>query len=203
MPFDIGINFRGTLAYVTDGLNEVACYTYAVTYPQTRGGATFGWLENNQNYLRDRDASVDRRLAGCHFNYLGSPNNPFRLDLPAPGSYLVHLALGSASTSNPITCDLLDADAATVLKSFGTGASIPAGSFLDATGAVYTAATWPGSEQPTLVTVAGTSLYLRLNNKDTPLAHLRVVSAAPAASGWCGLAGLCKPGAGVAHILGG
>lgn len=86
----IGINFRATSGYVTDGAGETYCTGFD-TYPTTRGGWTFGWESSTANGL-DRNAGGDARLAGICYVLSNAPT--FRLDLPATGSYNVRAALG-------------------------------------------------------------------------------------------------------------
>lgn len=167
---DIGINFRSTAGYVTDGANETYCS--ADGYPTTRGGATFGW--SAVDGARDRTTIVDRRLAGVNFvNTIGAN---FRLDLPATGSYDVHVAAGDASTSNGGLWDLRDD--ATAFVSL-TGDSLGSGNFRDASNVTRTAAAWPGSEVLANRTFSSTifKLYDRANSlTNNVIAHIRLVS---------------------------
>src|SRR5215813_6529220 len=93
-PFDFGINFRASAGFVADGANETYCL--AENYPTARGGAMFGWTSGAPS-ARDRTTSADRRLAGM--NFVSGSQGTFRIDLPAPGTYDVRLAIGE--TDNP------------------------------------------------------------------------------------------------------
>lgn len=86
---DIGINFRGTSGYVTDGADE----TYALaadSYPTSRGGWTFGLVSGSVTYF-NRNSGVDRRFAGAMFATFASGTVDFRVDLPATGDYDIHV----------------------------------------------------------------------------------------------------------------
>ncbi len=182
MPFDCGINFRATSGFVTDGANE----TYSIGgvdtsfYPITRAGFTFGWVSSGAGLdQRDRNAGVDRRLAGIVFSSV--PGDYFRLDLPSTGNYDIHLALGDDSGGNPVEWKLQDT---TTLLATYTGTP-GAGNFQDASGATLSAANWPGSEAPLAnQTFATTQLRLVVNGSgNNVVAHLRVVAVAGSISG--------------------
>lgn len=181
MTLDIGINFRATAAYVTDGANETYCLADA--YPTTRGGVTFGWTTATPDGTRNRNASLDRRLAGVNRTWNNAAQIRFQLDLPASGAYDVHLALGDYIGEGYLYGQILDDAAPLITIDDANGTT--GGSFDDATGAGYSAAAWPGSEQPTRVTFATQTLRLAIGTgtAGTPdsstIAHLRVVQVAP------------------------
>ncbi len=82
MPFDAGINFRSTAGFVTDGTNETHC-TSADFYPTVRGSFTFGWVAGVGHVdNRDRNAGIDRRLAGINFDS-ATQTDYLRVDFPA------------------------------------------------------------------------------------------------------------------------
>ena len=175
MAYDIGINCRDTAGFVTDGANET--YTKALdVYPVTRGGVTFGADENLSS--ADRDAGVDRRLAGIVFR-ANSAN--FRIDLPEAGSAIVHLAFGDQSSdhANPNQVDVKDDT--TPLFTIGPHA-ITTAKFWDASDVERTTAAWPGSEVGRSVTFATTICRLAFGVPVNfwTLAHVRVVSGAAA-----------------------
>jgi len=96
MPWSIGINFRATAGYVTDGAGET--YVLGEAYPTTRGGETFGWNATAGVQPRDRNSGIDARLAGTHFLATTAARD-FRVDLPSAGTYIIRLALGDAGGS--------------------------------------------------------------------------------------------------------
>lgn len=181
MAFDAGINFRMTDTFVTDGATETYCLKNDI-YPITRGPvANFGWTGSGIGNQADRNSSIDRRLAGLQYT-TGGVSAVFRLDLPTPGAYVVHLALGdyNASGWNP-QCKILDSDGSTVLRTVADGSvTTNANQFMDAAGAIYNAAAWPTSEAGVTVTVSGTAIYLLLESLSgtfSVINHVRVVSA--------------------------
>jgi len=109
-----GINFRNTLAYVTDptgtvgfpgrgaGQNNLLPYPYSVS----PNGATFncGWDANvnNEDGARDRvvNTGVAAELSGINaVTATGSPVGirAFSIELPSAGTYLIWLALGDGA----------------------------------------------------------------------------------------------------------
>jgi hypothetical protein len=172
VPFDIGINFRSTSGYVADGANETYCL--ADIYPVTRGGVTFGWVITGAVDSRDRDSGNDRRLAGINF----TTNNAdyFRLDLPAAGTYDVHLAMGDATFSGAVSYDVKDT---TTLLFSTTGSTSAGNKFKDATDTEYSNAAWPGSEAASTQTFATTQLRVQHTGGgvNDVIAHLRVAAA--------------------------
>jgi hypothetical protein len=173
-PFDHGINFRATSAFVTDGANE----TYSVagdTYPVTRGGLTFGWVSGGSTGRVDDDNTLDRRIAG--HTYDSSGTDIFKIDgLVAGGVYTIHLGLGDPSGAFGTT-GITVKDGTTALITLADAATA-AGSTRDATGAIYTHAAWPGSETGVSVTMAGTQITLTFPAAFRPIQHIRIVRTA-------------------------
>lgn len=166
----IGINFRATAGFVTDGAGETYCTGDA--YPVTRGGWTFGW-EDAGVQTRDRNSTVDPRLAGMNFQ--ATSGKRFRIDLPAAGSYNVRVAAGDASSNNASAFDIKDN--ATVL--FSTTGTILGGHFKDATNVDRTTAAWPGSNVAQTVSFASTIFRLVTTTaSDDTIAHVFVEQAA-------------------------
>src|SRR5271157_2715224 len=89
-----GFDFRNTKAFVSDPSGS----TYVLptlAYPTTVNGVTFGWANTFLVEGRDRNATLDPRLAGVNLVTNGSPAT-FYVDLPSAGTYNVALALGDA-----------------------------------------------------------------------------------------------------------
>jgi outer membrane protein assembly factor BamB len=173
---DKGFNFRNTQAYVTDGANEAS--VLGDTYTTTKNGVTFGW-ESVVN-IRDRVATNDRRLAGSNQVVNNGTQIAFRVDLPAPGTYQIHLALGDAGFAQADEY-LKIQDNTTVLMTIDKrGTGTPIQQFYDATGALLTNTTWPSSEAGTTLTFASTILRVVIGTptagtNSSSLAHLRIV----------------------------
>lgn len=168
----IGINFRHTSGYVTDGENETYCLHEA--YPVTRGGATFGW-EADMDAGFDVDSAADRRLAG--YNKRSSVSRGFRLDLPEAGNYRVRLALGqlSAGGSFDVSGSVQDN---TIDRFTFTDSSVADNSFVDASGTERTSTAWPANNSPVEAIFISTLLRIALvpftGISDVRLAHLFV-----------------------------
>jgi hypothetical protein len=155
-PFEIGLNFRATSGYVTDGTNE----TYVLasdTYPTTRGGVTFGYTSGMPSSNgRNRSAGVDRRLAGMHFDG-GTADAEFRLDLPAAGTYEVRMALGDVTGGNTHGGDLTDG--VSTLISIPNAVNASPNVFTDATDVGHTAGNWPNNNNPASVVFSTTTAF--------------------------------------------
>lgn len=160
-------NFRSTSTYVTDSAGETYCISatntaggigeaYAVNL---RDGISFGW-EQNSVETRDRNSGLDRRFAGTHFN--GANTNTFRVDLPATGTYSIRIASGDPSNAQATNkFEVLDDLTSKFSVTQGTSA---ADRFIDATGAEYSSAAWPGSNTAVQATFATTKFILKIGN---------------------------------------
>ena len=143
---------------------------------------TFGWANPFLVQARDRSTTVDPRLAGMDYATNGSPAT-FYVDLPAPGTYSLSLAMGDAGFGQCGTqCQIQFLDGNTVVGTLTKGPTAQ-GFFYDATGANWSAAAWPGSNIPMLVTMTGTRLTVLLGTNNntgdlTPIAFLGVAQAA-------------------------
>lgn len=163
MSVDIGFDMRGTVGYVTDPAN---C-TYLLgtingdTYPVTRAGYTFGWNANGAGVAVvgiDRNAGQDPRLAGINFSGAGN-SAVFQLDV-SPATFDIYLAIGDAGgTTSQTIIDIYDD---TSLLWTVTQVSTTGNSFTDSQGNEYTAANWPGSNQPRSAIITSTKLRLHL-----------------------------------------
>ena len=175
--YDEGFNFRQTSGYVTtDGANE--SYVIGDTYPTTRNGVTFGWVDAISS--ANISATVDRRFAGSNYvvNTTGCGIKRFRVDLPATGTYSISLALGFQSTiTNSNTLEIRDNT--TVLTTISGNTA--AGSFLDASGVSRTIANWPSQNVAIQKTFATTTFIAALGRAVcgtgdySTIAHLRIV----------------------------
>ncbi len=171
-----GFNFRATANYVNDPANTTHVLQ-STLYPTTVGGVTFGWLNTSLVQSRNRSTTVDPRLAGINYATNGSPAS-FAVNLPAPGTYTVSLAMGDVGfTQCWVLCQIQFLDNTRVL---GTVTGSPTiGYFYDATGQDWSAAAWPNSNLTLPVTLTGTRLTVVVgtNNRGgdvTPIAYLGV-----------------------------
>ena len=173
-----GYNFRGTDTFVTDGANET--YVLNEVYPTTRGGSTFGWDDPPER--DDRNASLDRRLAGAHKHSSDLSKRTFRADLATSGNKVLHLSVGDADNDrNQQVVRILDTSTQVLLLDL-SATSVPAGSSRDASNVTRTDANWPSQEVGASATFATTILYLELgsssidmNGNYSSLRHLNIV----------------------------
>lgn len=188
-----GFNFRSTTAYVTaDGTNEHVVRspsevnaTNAAQYPTTDtiGGdsVTYGWVAANVG-TRDRNNTLDRRMAGCHLNE-NNGTDDFKIDLPAVGSYTIRLASGDPSNGQTTKVELFDNTSSLgVLCSTATSA---ADRFRDAVDAEYSSANWPASNTSVTKTFATTTCIFRIGTGSAVtgfLAHIQITQNAVAAT---------------------
>ena len=165
MPWDKGFNIRNSSIYVTDGPNET--YSIGAIYPETRNGVTFGFDSDQTANTFNRNAGIDRRLAGT---LPTSATVRFRVDLPAPGNYFMSLALGDFSNAEPTITAKIE-DGSTTLLTI-TGATL-ATEFLDANGAVYNNVNWPLQNKPRLITMSSSVFRIAFGfGASSGLAHL-------------------------------
>ena len=168
---DIGINFRATAGYVTDGANQTYCLMTDF-YPVTRGGATFGWEAGGGEVdARDRNSGNDPRLAGQNHS-LSTTAPDFRLDVTA-GDRLVHAAFGDAGFAHPVGWDVKDGTTTFFTNSGSTSAGQR---FDDATGVELTETTWLTNEASVARTFASTILRITPTSAAAAqaIAHVRV-----------------------------
>ena len=169
MAWSIGIDFRATAGYVSD---PAGCtYCAADVYPVTRGGATFGWDVAPIQY--DQSTSIDHRLAGCAS--VSTPARTFRLDLPAPGDYILRAALGSYSFSSYYSFKFYD-NATLLLAMTGTPISNN-NQYRDMTQTLRTSDTdWAANNAPVTFTFASTILNVThvASSAGKNIAHLYV-----------------------------
>ncbi len=177
-PSTGGFNFRGSLGYATDGAQETIAGGDAYPHTYTIGGDSpvGGWQTGGGGIggTRDRDNSLDRRLAGIAFD--NTVGHYFQIDLPSTGSYDIHLAMGDGTSGNDAYWDLLDN--ATVFASFTQ--SPASAHFVDAAGTDYAAASWPGGETKITRTFTSTTFKLQVKTGGTTnsvIAHIRIVTA--------------------------
>jgi hypothetical protein len=170
-----GFDFRATASFVGDPAGDTVVLP-TTAYPTTANGLTFGWTNTYVVQARDRSTSVDPRLAGINFVSNGAPAT-FYVDLPAPGSYNLALALGDDGWEECwIGCQIQFFDGTKLVASLVRG-DIGAGNFYDVQGLTWPAAAWPGSNTPLQVTLAGTRLTMVVGTNEvsgdfTPIAHL-------------------------------
>ncbi len=157
MSFPQGINFRDTAGYVTDGTNYDNSNSSRGSYPWvTSQGNSVGWVDASTIQFRNRNASNDPRLAGL--NYTNDLGNSFRIDLPAPGVYLIGISVGDNDSGQSVGYDLYDN--VTSLGSLTTGTTSAAQRYKDATNTEYTDTTWPTSQTLVSKTFASTILLV-------------------------------------------
>jgi len=185
MPYTIGINFRATDGYVTDGADQTYCL--ADVYPVTRGGYTFGWVTSGPGSLANRSTGVDVRLAGTNARENTGAQATFRIDLPNADAVDLRLAIGDASyAQNRTYLRAEDGDGGELFTiSDATGQA--SGSFLDANATEFTAANWPGSNVSRSVTPSAVPATKNLQfiigwlvndgSEATSLAHIGLVQA--------------------------
>lgn len=183
MTFDGGLNARATSGFAVDGANETYFICQSDTYDTNRGGFDFGVVDpytGTQYQQRDRDAGLDRRLAGVMWNS-DSVTHDVRFNVPATGSYTIHLAMGDPSSTQTLQIDVRDGNGSL----FTIGATVVlSGRTMDATGTVYTDANWPASETGVLITLSTPYVLLRLAagnvTVQSMLQHVRLVQSASA-----------------------
>ena len=182
MAYPQGINFRETAGFVTDGTGEDNELSMAVSYPDTTAqGNTVGWEDSlASNNMRDRNAAIDRRLAGIVFQN-STVLRRFRFDLPSAGDYDIRWALGDTYTGQVCRAELLDTTTSLTIVAATCSA---ANRWLDAAGTELTQTTWPTTNAAITKTFATTILRVRIGNTGAsaiyPIAHINVAAVAAA-----------------------
>ncbi len=172
-----GFDFRNTQSFVSDPAGST--YVLATTaYPTHGNGITYGWVNTSLVQGRDRNATLDPRLAGVNLITNGSPAT-FYVDLPSSGTYNLSLAMGDGGYQECwVQCQIQFRDGNTVLATVTRG-STNLGYFYDAKGNNWSAAAWPTSNVSQQVTLTGTRLTVVLGTNQatgdtTPIAFLGV-----------------------------
>ena len=172
-----GFDFRGSADLVTDPPG--ATYIIGTTIFPTLGGLTsYGWSLSATFYALDRNNMIDPRLAGINYTDNGTPG-AFYVNLPAPGTYNLSLAMGDDGNAQCGTqCQVQFLDGANVLATV-TGGPTNQGYFYDAQGNNWSAAQWPTKNVSQQVTLAGTQLTVLVGTNQytgdiTPIAYVGV-----------------------------
>ena len=182
-----GFDFRNTAAFVNDPPGDTYVLPSTI-YPTTVSGVTFGWAHAKSAGGRDR-GNTDPRLAGINYVANGSPGT-FYVDLPAPGTYSISLAMGDAGngTCTATPCQVQFLDGSQLLATV-SAVGFKANYFADATGQIWYATSWGTKNVSLPVTLAGTRLTVVLGTTQlggsSPIAFLGVthnftISASPA-----------------------
>jgi len=177
---EIGINFRDTAGYISDGSNQtyIACSSGAgEAYPVTRGGATFGYTAGTWgDQCRNRDSAVDPRFAGVHgVSNNGSSAATVRLDLPEAGTYNVCVAAGDRyNARNYHRIEILDNSTSKHTATLSGSPATAEDSFMDATGVSRTRANWPSQNECVEIEFASTILNFKYGAVDSQSGDMTV-----------------------------
>src|SRR5208337_4833927 len=160
-----GFDFRDSQNLVNDpaGATDVI---FTTRFPTVGGLTTYGWSYSATISTLNRNNSIDPRLAGIHNVVNGTPGQ-FYVDLPAPGTYSLSLAVGDAGWVACFKqCQVQFLDGSRVLATI-TGGPINKGYFYDAQGNIWSAAQWPANNVSQQVTVVGSQLTVWLEATTT------------------------------------
>jgi hypothetical protein len=154
---DLTVDFRATSGFVSDPSG--ATFLLDEQYPIARAGQTFGWLSATGANSRDRNATIDARLAGINFR---STLGTFQLDLPSAGTYIVRVAMGDDAIQ-ALGSQITIRDGSTTLLTLGPN-DLSAATFMDAAGKQWSDSIWPVTNIAMPVTFAGTTFSLDLQS---------------------------------------
>lgn len=184
MAYPQGINFRNTLAFVTD-VSPADCEvtpfaTLPTSYPRTTAqGNTVGWeAVPASGGSRDRNDAIDARLAGIVFGATGGTAD-YRFDLPATGNYNIRMAMGDNDVNrSSLRCSIIDDT--TSLGEIINGNALAA-NWIDASNVSRSAAAWPTDNAVRALTFATTICRVRVSAVGQPIciSHAYVESAGP------------------------
>ena len=173
----LGFDFRNTASFITDPSGNTAVLP-STAYPTTVNGITFGWANPHVVLGRDRSTTGDPRLAGINFVRNGRLAT-FYIDLPAPGTYNVSLAMGDASSPQCWRrCEIQFLDGNTVLATIASGLT-EAGFFFDMAGNNWSKPVWPTSNVSVPLNLKGSRLKVVVGTRQTtgdatPIAFLGI-----------------------------
>jgi len=179
-----GFDFRGSSNFVADPPGATGV-EFDTTFPTVGDLTTYGWWYGATFQTANRNNTIDPRLAGINYVTNGTPGQ-FYVDLPAPGTYSLSLAMGDDGwPACAVQCQVQFLDGSTVLATI-TGGPVNLGYFYDAQGNVWSAAQWPANNVSRPVTLVGTQLTVQVGSNNhtgdnTPVAYVGVtqVSAGP------------------------
>ena len=175
-----GFDFRATSNYVTDPSGDMPVLA-STLFPTTTNGVTYGWASVAPISSRNRNSAVDPRLAGINYTNNGTPGS-FYVNLPAPGTYNLSLAMGDAGYEQCwVQCQIQFLDGSTILATLTEGVT-NLGFFYDAQGHNWYETQWPNSNVSRQVTLAGSRLTVVVGTSHTtgdftPIAFLGVAQA--------------------------
>ena len=175
---EYGFNFRATPGFVQDGQHE----TYVLnsdSFPTERKGLVFGYSGGGAT-ARDRNSSIDRRLAGMHFVANAATNRSyFRIKLPeGPGVYEVRFALGDAGFSTDDVHFELQSERNAAYRIFDFPDAISSNQYWGADEILHTSPTaWVANNQPIILNITSSILTTQLASEEvtigsSTLAHL-------------------------------
>ncbi len=194
--WDVGFDFRATQSFVTDPAYAIFAAMGVTTYPTTatiNGQAvTFGWESTGQSIgIRDRNASIDPRLAGMNCQQNDGNTSVFRIDLPSTGTYSIGLAAGDSAGFTQNNYISIASATSTVLSVQAITGATSTPNVADAAGTLWGLPAWPGSNVMVQKTFGTTILRMTLGGTVgatfSCVAHLRVTSvqaSAPGVAGW-------------------
>ena len=179
MPWEAKLNFRDTLAFVTDGTGETGVED-GDNYPTTRDSITFGLDSGTNVQERDRSSGVDAKFAGIWENNTSFNPAVIRVDLPNTGTYDVRGAFGDTSFSTTelyISFQDNTTEFATITEATGPAEN----EYYDASGVLRTEANWVANNAAIQRVFTSTILRVRLGRDDGgggirggKIAHLQI-----------------------------
>jgi len=190
-----GWNMRNSLNFGRCAGGDPVHTTYAFAssiYPTFRNGSNFGWDQSAplpEGY--NENDTVDCRIAGVVEKLNNGTQARFLIDLPfASASYYVMAAVGDAGSKRArLYMQVTDSPGSGGDQTYLTidrpnGTSF--GQLVDAQNKVWTAAQWPGSNVPVLVTINTSQIAVvigtpaaQAGSTATSLAHFSLILAGP------------------------
>lgn len=175
-----GLNMRSTSGFVTDPAGTTYCLS-TDTYPTTRDGLTFGWLETPDGGGNDVNNAVDARVAGKIAEHnVGLNTARLRIDLT--GSMTVELAAGTPGDAHKQLISVQDSGG----EKFAISSLQGAGGFTDAGGNIRTSeADWASNQVPSAAYSFTDYVIVRIGNTAgvddlgyTTLNHVKLIAQA-------------------------
>lgn len=174
MAIKIGVNFRDTSGYVTDGTDETYCLR-TDGYPTTRAGVTFGW-GSEQLQSRNRN-TANSKLAGFNNPEYDNTAQSWYIDLDAASLHDIRAAFGDYNYSvSPIYARFFDGG--TGFKTV-SGDSLASTNWFDADGTLRTSVSdWVNNNTKISRTFGGSQLRVLCgdgtSSKDGKITHVSI-----------------------------
>jgi hypothetical protein len=190
LPWMASVNFRANIPFVQDATGETCSIGEAYTGSVIRDNLAFGWSGAYAPNDLAATAPYAPEFAGRVYTNAVYGGGIFRLDLPAPGTYAVRLAIGDTNPLAEVYASIHDGPTGPILATIALPGGAPGSNYVDSTGVIRTSPDdWRMNNQPVILTFTNPSLVLHLSDPAdgatgiTSIAHLDIAESVSAPVG--------------------